>query len=209
MIPLSDDDILQVTVRYLAAGQECLNVIHFAVSEITPDSDFNVVADELFGDYLNLDAGNLAGLMAAVMSEDVTLSWVDIQKVWATRYAYRRYDLSSAPGELVSPLVSPNMAWSITLQSDDAGPSGHGRKQIGGMAEESVSAGFIAGAVAGGPGDALAAWYPGPILLTTVPCTLTPIIFDRQAPGFSEVITHSTKRNNVRTMHRRTVGLGS
>jgi len=207
-IEVAVGDYLQCTYRYLVAGQENLNIFHYLVAEGAP-ADFDDVATELWTDFLSDDVIGIQPKLQAVMSEDVVITNCDIQKIYPVRYAYKRFNLTGVNGLLASPVASPNLCWSITLQGDEAGTGNQGRKQIGGMAEESINAGFISGAVNGGPGDAVTDWWPGSIFLPTATQELRPSIYKRSNPATSVTITHTTKHNTVRTMHRRTVGLGT
>lgn len=205
MVP---DDVIQITYRGLIAAQRILIVLHARCV-----GTGGVPTDELFvsADIANKLAdptdARLIDLLACVGPE-YSISEVRVQKVKPYRTVY----MASAGGGIgtyAGSSKTPNVAASIEKQSTHVGRSGVGRIQLAGIPTAAYNGGILdpvykagvlnnfamrmSGSFSGGP------LYPGYTFSWCLPAG---------GPDHTYDVYSTIIQDQVRTMHRRTVGLG-
>lgn len=191
------------------AGQTILNVIHLRPDEVIPGNwpEGDTVLDGLAEILTHADTG-WAARHAVVASDELEYVYLQLQFINPTRYAYKRYAPGVDVGTQAGVPLPPNMACSVTIQSDATGPHSRGRIQFAGLMADNVTDGFVDGVVRGHL-EGVAQFLMGPFSVELEAPNLAQVIYNRALPSTSQFVTHCISQETVRTMRRRTVGLGS
>lgn len=211
MPDLLQNDIVSVTIDSRLDGQQILLCLHYAVQSIADppgEVDLNTALD-VFATELNA-AGGLEELYANSLAQNVSIYWLILQKIHTIRYTHRRYTVAEPVGLITEDALTPNMAVVVTTQGEEAGRHNIGNLHIGGVPQTFVENGLVAAgayAVYEALGAKLLEEYELDVDGTLV--VMTPIIFNRVTPTDSPIRKFAYVQDTVRTMHRRTVGLGS
>lgn len=202
------NDVLQITYRGQQAAQTVMMVFHARVvgPVNTPASTSSVVYD-LAAKLANATDQRMAAIRACV-SPELSIGTVRVQKVKPTRQIYSVVT-GGGPGLYAGASNTPNVAVSITKQTTKVGRKGIGRFQLPGVPSSGYAAGQILpayktlleanvcdkffGSFGGGT------LYPDYTFSWCLPAGGVDADYD---------VFHCLAQNTVRTMHRRTVGLG-
>jgi len=153
-------------------------------------------------------AGGLEEQYLDALPANYTLMKWRIQPIWPTRLRYKDYERITA-GTNQGTSVTANLAISVSRFSVQGGRRGIGRLQVPAITEHLLNGKYIAG----GYGAVLQDLADEMKLDINVggftPLDLTPVLFNFRAPNPTAYHVDETfVQNTVRTMHRRTVGLG-
>jgi hypothetical protein len=205
MYPVLINSIIQVTAESRALNQQMLSIFHYQFQSGDPITDGGAELDAFWDEFNTTE--NFPAIYANCMSNEVVdIRW-KLQWITTVRYGYKTYFAVDITGGQASPLIAPNAAVALNKRSDFAGPHSHGTVHMPG-----VPVAFITGGQVNAAGTVAYAALNNAIddpLATVGARAYKPVIFRKGSPVDSQVITLVTTDFNVRTMHRRTVGLGS
>lgn len=198
--------IVEVVMRCEATNQECLTVLHMKLlgGSTQPDGRASIVA--LLAK-LSL-AGGLFESWASCISKQVKALTMRAQMVYPTRYLPVDNVFGYPEGLVNDNFSSVNQAVAITRQGEKANRHNTGTIHMPGVPETFVQDSVITAA-------ALAAYQPLAALMIadeTVAGGLgvfQHVLYNRAAPQDSVDPVQWQVRRFARTMHRRSVGLGS
>lgn len=207
---LAVGNILSVILESRLNGQQILLTTHWRIKETGAalEVDMYETFDSLNNTFNEVD-GWIA-LAAACMSQDTEILFVRYQEIYPDRRVNFGFDATNDFGAVAEDSMPPNVALVITVRTDETGPAERGNKHIGGLPVTFVENGAPSGdaiVALGQLGDALVREY-----VATVggeDCVFEPILYRRDTPLSSPVVTNHILGQTSRTMHRRTVGLGS
>lgn len=206
-MPLAVNDIVQVSYRGTCLGQRIMLVTSWRV---TATASINSVATDLQSVVSRFNQ-NLAGdprpTYLACMGQNYTLNEVRAQRIYPTRSRFETAT-PSVIGTIAEDVTAVNVAGVVTRVTADAGRSQVANSHLGPPPPTRYSQ----GAVTIGYATVMSAWAAtwNANLFTTIPVIdLAPTIFHRASvtPKWSDIIG-SRVQTTLRTMRRRTVGLG-
>jgi hypothetical protein len=201
---ITSNSILQLTFDGQTLGQQILTVLNYKLRSPVSIAD----GAAALGRFLDVvqQTGRLQDTYGACMSTDYFFRSVTAQWILSTRHAYLRR-LVTTNGTSGGDLLAPNAAFVIVKQTEVAGPKGHGLVHMGGVPVTFASSGSLSGtgavAYAGLVTELIAP------IVTAAPETYDPVLVNKVAIATSPIIIAGNVLPDVRTMHRRTVGLGS
>jgi hypothetical protein len=199
-------DIVQVTIETNTDATVNLNVLHYRCLTPPTDPAYLPALQELATSVAAVGTGILPA-MAALMDDRMYISGVRCQRVRPQRdFFYRLATLQS--GTIVGGAAPPNTALSITKKTEEVGKGFSGHFQLGGL---SVTL-FSDFGVFTAPAIALATELGNAIAAKRVKVgggadVWQPCMLSVAQPGYHDIRVCSP-RSQIRTMHRRTVGLG-
>jgi hypothetical protein len=199
-----DGGILVLTFRGTVLQQEMLSIFHYQLDAAGGLTDGAAYLDA----FLNLvdNAGGLHEKFMDCMSSDYTNARLKAQWIIPTRFAYREQVPTITTGAVASEVAGPNQAVAVNKRTEIAGVHGRGVLHMPGVPKTFTTTGAVNGVGFGfynAFGDAMqldVAPLAGPA---------HPGIFNRTTPGDFPILNNVVVSEKVRTMHRRTVGLGS
>lgn len=200
-----DGSILEATFRGTVNAQRCLTILHYRLKTTSPLPDgagaLNTIAHQL------QQVGGLQDIMLQAIASNAVLGALRLQWVYPNRYIFDEFNENVGPGKWTSgPCNAPNLAAAIEKRTNKSGRAFRGTTHLWGVPQDSLAGGLF-GANYTIKLDALADKIPE-VIVTTSAGTLTPIIYNRHAPVGSLPIESALAQGEVRTMRRRTVGLG-
>ncbi len=200
---VADGDVIQCVIETRLNNQRLLNVLHYKCVGTPTETEY-FAAMEGMNLWLTAEASMVAGLLDLI-SEDATVWSVYSQRVYPVRGPLVELSVVD-PGVVESPAAPQNVTMSVTKKVDAAGRGYNGRIQLVGLPLTGITDGlWNAGQIA-----LVETW--GPWLLERADPggdfdRYYPVTFNRATGG-----THNVRdlevQEEVRTMHRRTVGLG-
>lgn len=197
-------DLYQVTFSGKLYNQHILTTFGYKLIGVTGPVTYEVATDELKAKLVAVNG--LEDKFLAVCPNDYTLEEIWIQRIYTPRL-YRRSWTQFLAGQRPNPALMSNLAMSIERRGEAATRSAVGRVQVPVSAHVSdVSNGAISVGLASAAG-AFGLEMIQPIATTTGTITWNAHILNASA-GVSTPITAYKVQTVVRTMHRRTVGLG-
>lgn len=190
-------------------GQKIINTMHVQCTEAPSlNTDLFNAANQLFAKYSGI--GGFLDKYLACMTNDYVLEYVNIQRIQPTRAPYVRININT-PGLIDGPAMPANTAVSIKRRGAGVNAHNKGHFQMGAVAIASVTDSQV-----NAVGQALYAPVE-PFLFQAITDGLgpdsiaNPVLVNQFAPfGVVDVvpILDAKLSLTVRTMHRRTVGLG-
>lgn len=202
---IPDGGIVQVIFEGKLLSQQMITVLHYQLDNPGGVTDGGLALDAV-ATQLKVAAGvhqeYLECLDALYEESTIKLQWIIPE-----RHAYKTYAGAFATGQVPAPLVATNIAVAITKRSDGAGAHSHGTIHM-----PAVPLDFVTDAAVNAAGVLAYDSFRAKViedLVTLGSGTYHPVIFRRGLPGDSELIVATTLSLSLRTMHRRTVGLGS
>lgn len=203
---LIEGDILQVVHVMTVDEQTCMNVLHYKViaPDTTPDRSYFQEMDDILA---ALDAGpnTVTGGWLKLATDDCTSRFIQAQRVHPNRSPYVR-EIVGQEGLEPGPSAPSIVALSGTKRSDTVGRGRSGHMQLAGLPASSMENGRWTIAQL-----TLAQNYFDDLsqdLNYGAGGIIRPGIFDSKPPTeFAELIGFEAK-DELRSMHRRTVGLG-
>lgn len=207
MPEVSEGAIFEVRINLSQSGQRLLNVLHYRLDTEEPMDVLTVcddMATALLGDE---ETDSIITAYQAFANVTLDFLYIDIQAIYPTRYAYRRYDMNGA-GLRVGDAMPQNVQLSITKRSWAAEVRSGGRMEVAGASTDDVVDGIISVTATNlltglGTQLTLPLEIDGPVT-----STVTPVIFNRTLPATSRVVEQFTVQPQSRVDRRRTVGRG-
>lgn len=207
-MPVVIGDILEVTAEGLILGQTTLSVLHYVVGQ-TPTQNDPILSQAAVLALINGGASDLSVPYRGCCGTSFQLTRWWAQYIWPTRYI-KSTSFVGLNGNFGGASSTSNIAGTIQKASIFAGKKNRGSLHMPGVADNQMNAGELA--------VALIARY------TTLATALTtniveggggvgrwdPIILHRTKPlnGTYARWEHFTVHDELRTMRRRTLGLG-
>lgn len=200
--------IVQAVLSGRYHGQQWMNVVHFApvappAGEIA-DGEANL--DEIYAILDIADAG-WTHLREAYTDNELKMDYIQLQYIYPTRFAYKRYDALVTEGNQVVVGAPPNVSGVITWQADTTGRDSRGSMHVLGIPASLLADGLIDDTIRE-PMAEEAAFLIEPFTPPTFNQEYEMILFHRAAPALSKTVTHFTVQRTSRVERRRTVGLG-
>lgn len=206
MYPVPTNSILSMTFEGRVQNQQMMTVLHYKMtSAVTAPSGLLVLQNlwekiklpnELFVRYQACLSNMMSGMR------------VKMQWLFPIRYAGTVFTPDSTFGQIASPVPGSNLSVALTKRSDLAN-----RHAIGTLHMPAVPTTFLQnGQLSPIAVDAyaeLATLVSQPIELVLSAQTFTPVLFNSLNPAASLPVLEATPASYPRTMHRRTVGVGS
>lgn len=205
MPDIQQNDIIQTRIEYRAMFQTDLNVLHWRVKTTPANIEmFSFLSIELLGD-MTKPGGFCEGLLAQ-MSNKIVMTGVYGQVIKPIRFRHVKKVLNN-PGAQLDDLRTNNNALSVTEAPLLAGRGRTGRMQIPGIPTNKMADGIW--------DNAVVTWYTNLVhqfrsfdyAVGTTGVVLEPVLY-RPATGVTNKIVSCFGQETVRTMRRRTVGLG-
>lgn len=202
---VSNNAVMQLQFEGRHEGQQVMTVMTYRLQETVAIDGPGVFGEVM----LNIDGGatDLYNRWVSAISEDVVEISIAMQWIEPVRYAYQLFFGAFTEGQLDNPTMPPNMAQTVTRRSLNTGRSTISNLKLPGVPRAEVVGGFLTPAQVVRL-DAFAQASKQEIPLSTGG-KLIPTTFHRSAPSLGEILTLAHAHNTVRTMHRRTVGLGT
>jgi len=197
---------LQIQFEGRHAGQQVMNVMTYVYQNEAIEEDGPLLIDEIDG--IVTGGGGLWQNWLACLSEDVTDCVRFYQWIHPIRYAYvAKGTAIPEAGQVASPAMPPNISQVVTRQTNFAGREEVSTLKLPGVPSDRVVGGFL---------TAPAVFALGEFGVSS--CNeinlgsggkMVPIPWNRTSPGSANQLRTAYAHNTVRTMHRRTVGLGT
>lgn len=192
--------ILEATIRGILAQQTTLSVFHYMLNDAAiPDGEAFFTP---FNASFNVATG-VVDLYRLACCEDFSLQEVTYQWISPTRFRKKSFAPFIGGGAIVDNSLPPNVAQVVTKRSDVA--TRHG---VGTLHVPSVPFGQVDQGIISVPQLAKLNSLAATLSALLVTARMTPILLNRAAPAQSPTITSAVAQRTVRTMRRRTVGLG-
>lgn len=205
MAGLETGDILQCSFRGTLFGQRVLNVLHY-----------RVYADSTTGNYVTACAGVGAALYSGVITPGLTMARaqapeynLDVIRVQKVNGARGRYvdTVINQPGLNAGSCTASNVAATITKRTDNGTRRGLGSLHLPGIPDTGYANGSLTA-----PYklliDAISACLLNPFVVTLETTGLTPVLWSNRSPTVYLPLTSTVTQTTLRTMRRRTVGVG-
>lgn len=207
--PLAVGDVVEVTYEGTLSSQTILSVLHLRVTtapsggtsaEVQLLDLANWLADKTVNAFL------AKYLLAA--ANNFSMYQVRTQKIYPARTIFAT-SLVNEPGAFAFPATTPNLAASIEKKSLTVGRKGIGRLQFGPVPNTQMSGGYLDPGYMANELTDLADTMIGAITAGTTYVGTYRVCLPAAAGGGSAYdLFDAYPKETVRTMHRRTVGLG-
>lgn len=200
-------DIVQLTFRGTLNSQRILNTFHYRIDDLGTGAVLRWDFLDAMRTVINA-AGNLKEKFLACIASNYTMESSRYQFLYPQRMIFRDFPELS-PGARAGNAVAPNLAASIERRTDVVGRTGVGRLQMPGLLAADIVLGYLSGAYATLAGT-LATQMEQSLVVAPNSIIVDPSLYGVNVSGtphWGNVIG-ATVQGTVRTMHRRTVGLG-
>lgn len=199
-------DCMEITIDMRMNGQVLLSVFHYLINTgggpvdgVTAIEEMNVLWNSSAPDtFLSDYAGCITGA--------VTINAIVFQWITTTRRARVVKAPEVTGGILTGDTMPQNLAAAITKRSETAGRRGVGTLHMPAILVANVSAGQLTTTGLAVYDDFLPRLSEEILLVTSG--RMIPVVYHRTNPALSAPITGAEQQRTVRTMHRRTVGVG-
>lgn len=206
--PITNNAIMEVTLRGLHQDQRVLSVLHYAA--LVPPAvfqDFNEAAPDVV-DAL-LATGGIVDKYLDAVSVEYALEEIRLQLITPIRYSFKSFLQASSPGTVAGTALPPNEGATLTKRNDATGRRNRGSLHMPALPISFVGGGRITTA---GETAYLALGDVMVLPITTTggggDVTWNPVIFNKAVPTTSPEFTSVTPQLTTRTNRRRTVGVG-
>lgn len=197
---------LQLTLEGSMEQQQVMTVLHYRAIIETAIGDGYAALMLILNEVTASD--QLKDQWLDCLSTAVTNVKTRAQWITPTRYGAREKIVAPSSGQVAGAAMPVNAAAAITRRSEGSGRGQLATIHLPGLVKDAVVDGLITAAQ-----QAKMTVFADATINTITPAggtfTLQPIIFNRAAPNLSPFPVNYTVQRTVRTMHRRTVGLGS
>lgn len=193
---------MEMQLRYLLQGQQCINVFHYKLSGSLIDGALGL------SEYLTQFNANMGAALQAFITSDGTNLLTRGQFVYPTRFVPQELGIAGGAGTATPPTESVGTSIVLRKLSDVASRSARGRIFLGGIAQTAVDIGTVTSGI---QSALLAAWQPNIIMtLTSVTEIINadPVIWSYTDPTNTNRITNGTVDPYCRYQRRREVGRG-
>jgi len=202
------NDVVQLTFWSRLFNQQLMTVLHYRVGVAqTATTEDHVTLEAWLQDFADITKEPFASMIAAT---SLSVDWerVTLQKVKPTRSIYVAKTVT-VPGEWATVAETANVCGSVTKRSTNSSRRGVGHVQWPPLAANQMENGVLEGAFYAGEFDDMAVGLSfAPTVGTgTQEATLVPCLPAGGSNTTFDVFSTVPQRT-VRTMHRRTVGLG-
>lgn len=198
--------VLQIQFEGRHAGQQVMNVMTYVYDGEETTEDGPLVIDEIDG--LINPAGKLFDCWLQCLSSDVAPCLRFYQWIHPIRYAYVTKGAGdNAQGGGDAPSLPPNCSQVVTRQTNFAGREEVSTLKLPGVPMGAVVDGFILD-----PQMTLLNQFvieSCKVITLSSGSKMVPIPWNRTNPGTANQLRTGYAHNTVRTMHRRSVGLGT
>ncbi len=203
------NDVVQVILRANVSSQVNLNVLHYRVTTSTGAATYFEQMDAIAAEMGTPGGVGIVGETSRLQSEDYLYDWVQTQKVGPVRSLYTRTALG-APGTVVEPCNAVNVSAVITKQTEIPGRGFSGSFHIGGLPPSAYEFGQLTNATIVQM-NVICAALAADLSLLAGALRLTPVCFSQTGGigGETNTIVNCFPQPQLRTMRRRTLGLGS
>lgn len=203
---VNSGDCLEVSISSRLFGQRLLSVFHYQLTIVGGPLDGPTVINTFDGIVNVVGGASLLQTYVDAISVDVTVEAIVYQWIYNNRRARVVKTPALTAGTVVGTTSPPNIAAAVTKRSEVAGRHGVGTLHMPGLVNGSIDGGnlTIAGMDLYG---ALQTNLATPINVGGGG-NMYPVIWNRLNPANPVKVTTSEVKNTVRTMHRRTVGVG-
>lgn len=205
MAGLNINDVIEITYEGILITQTTLSVLHYFVDTPSTDANYLSAMTHLLG---NFKAGAVSPTIAylAACAQNYEMITLKGQVVYPTRKAYVRINVG-LPGLIGTDCTAPNLAGTITKRT-----SVGTRKGVGSLHMPAIPpSGYSGGLITGGQRTlyaAVQACLLNPFTDTGETTVIEPCLWSRSSPGTVLGLTATALQPQVRTMRRRTVGVG-
>lgn len=200
--------IMEVRFNSTVNNQKCVTVLHYSIA--VQWSSATLLAE--YQDFIQqIEASATFDIVTPYLdccSSDLTLDSIDLQFIWPIRYVKYNFPLMS-PGANAIACTAQNVSGVIEKYTTLAGRQYRGNVHMPGV----PSTGYTAGNLAAGYGSdlqALAVVLDNQVAEDSGPGISNPCIFHRSPnanPKYTNITT-CVAMPHIRTMRRRTVGVG-
>lgn len=204
MATVTDGAILELVIHSTLNLQRQMTVLHYRLSDSSSPAD-------QFGKLANADLRFAAAdgpydAIAAASGSDCEFQLVQLQWIYPTRYAYRRFDSMPLVGQDDQPCYPSNVSATITKRGEEANRHNIGAVHLPNVPIEKIVGGkFVPGYLT--TLEALAVALKTPYTMATGG-TLTPILANKANLAASVPVATTVVQEYSRVQRRRTVGLG-
>lgn len=206
--PLAVDDVLQMVIGYTLNSQQLRMVLHYRVQTLGASSTAELQQQSI-ADFLTGSVGSPWPLLTAIragVTANTYFDFLQVQRVKPTRLIYARSEIdeSGGIGEVSAP---QNVCISFEKQSTVIGRRGVGRIQLAGLPRDDVGA-RVSDEWIASFGTAIRDAIPESVTVTTEDDMLLVPCLPAGGADHGYDIYNAIIRDETRTMHRRTLGLG-
>jgi hypothetical protein len=206
--PITGDDVFTLTYFQTLDSQRILTVLHFRFSDLL-EPDY-VTAMASLANALGIDATGATGWggVRNFQSSDISYDFLRVQRVAESRDVYFSQTLG-LNGGFVGAAAPPNVALVCNKRTVRVGKHGHGDLHLAAVPIGTVTDGIWNPVTVANVASAVGSFLLDPFDDAVTGNAIRFGIYD-PTPVFGGLqdITDVVGYNQVRTMHRRTVGLG-
>lgn len=201
------NDVIEVTLGYIAQAQQCLMVRHYVCANLPADLDYEGWLDQIMNEWL-LGAAPVVGGLARCMHSAVSINFIQAQGIFPTRLFYKRLD-QAIPGSNggIEPMP-PNSAITLSLQTDRPGRGRTGSVHVGGLSSTCYTDDGFVEATYKGLVQVLGNRLKNGIGGVSPNNYWKACTFNRLQVPHTNLIRAASVRDTMRVQRRRTVGLG-
>jgi len=203
---VNNGDVLEVSFKGTYQGQRFLTILHYAVDTGFVATDGPTMINDFNAAFNLAGAGNGMQRYADCLNANANIEQVVYQFIALVRRARVVKVPAVGLGQVIGTDSPPNIAAALTKQSDTAGRHGYGTVHMPALVNESFAGGTLTIGGLAVYGGFLSELFR--IYTLGGGRSLLPVIFRRADPANSVVVLRSIAQDPVRTMHRRTVGVG-
>jgi len=203
---LATNDVVQVTFFGTLFSQRIMTVLNYVVTQPAVGTSIAQDLDDIVTTFGNPATATLPlNKLLACQGPEVVQDYVRAQQIYTARSVYDQLAIAS-PGTHADSTKTANVAASVTKKSLLAGRHGIGRVQVAGVPDSQLVAGKLNGAyltLLQTFGDTLIGEKTMAGGALKLKCVIT-----RASGAVASAVSQTVPQDTVRTMHRRTVGLG-
>lgn len=207
LYPTSPGDVMELTCKAILFNQVILLTAHYQYTAATPAADGPFTINTALNQFTG-GAGAQLGFVRGLQTADIAYTEARGQIVFPTRRPYVLKDLTGLVGTNGGTCKNSTDALFINKQSAIAKRGGHGGWHIAAVPVEQMASGVFL------PAFLNTADLAGIALTVALPALLAgdglwqARIWSPTPPATPSAIISTKAEREVRTMHRRTVGLG-
>lgn len=201
--------ILECRVRGNANGQEMLSVFHYRVSAVSTLAASGPEENEFINQFASGGTLNLQDVLLDCQSSSYLCTGIDAQFVDPTRLVSISQTFAS-PGSVASPVGAQNVSAVVTRRTVLAGRSQVSTLHIPGIATTSYALGKVTAGMLASM-NILATRMTTQLVALVGGGIYTPVIWHRKKfplVGSSDIVNSTLVQETIRTMRRRTIGIG-
>jgi len=203
---ITTNSCLQIQFEGRHAGQQVMNIMTYVYDGGATTEDGPLVIDEIDG--IITPVGKLWATWLDCLSDDLTNAVRAYQWIHPIRYAYvLKGDDVVTEGNVAGDALPPNCSQAVTRRTNFAGREETSTLKLPAVPADMVANGFILDA------HLITLNLFGAESCKEIPLgsgsKMVPIPWNKTSPGSANQLRTSYAHNTVRTMRRRTVGLGS